>query len=1764
MKKWMGKRAVAVILCLLVALQALPFVAKADGGADAGKTTIDLLKDMADVAEPEEVFSQLGLSASIEEDLFKLTFDFSLDNTQIQDKLREAVVAAEKADDPSWDENKADGIVSGLLAEDPTTALDPKYEAQLSATGFTFTLNLEDKAFQLPDGLLGTDKPLAIEDTSNPLYGQTVGTYSITQDAGDPNVLTVTATLDPRVYKWSDVSATASIGLTITKTGEGTKDPVIEENGDKIDVEVTFSGGGTSGGGEGDKYTIAKKVADGDVDNEGNIVISKTDSEHFLTYIITAKAPKDKVLDGMTIKDPIPEGLTVAKVEFGTGADQTELGDTQYSIADGTLIYAIPDTDPDTTEVVLTVTTMLTLENYEKYIIDGSPTLTFTNQAKLYGSDPNKEEALSDSVTSKLTEEFMDKQGERVGLNSPEWKWTITANTYFTGTGGTVYLIDSIQGINQTHMYKLNGNELDFTVNDDDRTAVAADPAPNPKMTYKKISEAAGDQTTLTSTLQFLSDLTASGANAVYYVNGDEAVLIIPLAESELNQPLKVTYSTEAIASADGTYTDKDLKNEATMLWEGVKYDPGTGSGGTGGPGTELPSFSFNIKKEYTMDYAVLKKDAGDGSYNKDTREMTWTMKVNYSHLEIDNAQITDVLHDDVQVFKSLSAVLKETGKSDEAVTITKDGTSPPSYILTPDPATHTTLLTISLGRIEKDQVYEITLKTTVVDPSILNQNSDNAGKLTNTATITGDGLDAGKDYSSTAEKKVGNTILEKDNIGLKANGDYTDESTNYYDFANHQLYWRVTINPNHASIAAGAVLTDTVPTNTEFGKLLEVKRISESGSPETKSVDLASGDVEFSGTNSQKITLAAEKSNESKRGVATFTFQNTFTDTYELVFTTTVKEAYRKEIAKALNAYSFKNDSTLTGKVVDPTDFTGESDVSIAVSDDATHTVRVPSIGKQGQYKYGDYSDYGSVYRVDWQILLNADGVDMAGATLTDNLKAWFQLDQASLSIKAVDPDSISSLKPITGPTPPMKNYITTTGDLKSHFEDLKVSDAGFSFKIPAGTYASTPLLITFTTLVIGEITSTSQMSNSVTLAWSEGGSTGTGDQQANNAQTLTLNQVVTAGTRAQLRVLKTSTNTTIGPDNLPAFRLPGAQFALTQMKWDGSAWVSDGDALTKTTSSSGMIYFLYLKKDTLYQLKETAAPAGYQMDSTVYYYGFPSDFNSDLPANYPAGTIKITDYTKSFVIENEPKNASGNTYSFSFTKQSDDGNPISGATFTLTGTNLQTKTETSNVQGAVKFENIDPGTYTLKETAAPNGFQSLVGTVSITINVDGQLTVQPNDGFLQYSPDPGYTVTNTRIRGTVTLQKQDSADSTPVSGAKFTVYSKSGDVAVAYLTESDVTSGLYQLSALEVPAKNAAGDWYLSADNQLIVGDYYLKETTTPAGYLPDTDEQKKLHSYDFSITSQGQTVTVSNDGSATDFYNVPIGSVVGQKVIASSGLPLAGATIGLFNAAETNLIKEKAIATVLSENDGSFTFSNLLYGTYKIAEVAAPGRYLVNTSAVFTVTVNQNKQSITTDDSGNAILIANTRRSGGGGGGGGGNPGGGSDEGYIVIQKSSEDGVLSGFTFEITDGNAYTERFVTDADGRIMTGELPKGTYTVREIAEEGVTDRYELPKAQTVRISGVGTKLNFENKLLPEFIPPDEVPLGGGGGTEPSSPVEEIPDNDVPKGTVETFGPKTGYTGASPLWALMLGLSLAGLGYSVISLLVSRKKGRHVDK
>ena len=86
-----------------------------------------------------------------------------------------------------------------------------------------------------------------------------------------------------------------------------------------------------------------------------------------------------------------------------------------------------------------------------------------------------------------------------------------------------------------------------------------------------------------------------------------------------------------------------------------------------------------------------------------------------------------------------------------------------------------------------------------------------------------------------------------------------------------------------------------------------------------------------------------------------------------------------------------------------------------------------------------------------------------------------------------------------------------------------------------------------------------------------------------------------------------------------------------------------------------------------------------------------------------------------------------------------------------------------------------------------------------------------------------------------------------------------------------------------------------------------------------------------------------------------------------------------------------------------------------------------------------------------------------------------------GGLLIQKTSEDGVLEGFTF-LVESEGYSETFTTDGAGKIYIEDLAPGEYSITE-QESELTARYEIPAGQTVTVTAEeATTVEFYNRLL----------------------------------------------------------------------------------
>lgn len=156
----------------------------------------------------------------------------------------------------------------------------------------------------------------------------------------------------------------------------------------------------------------------------------------------------------------------------------------------------------------------------------------------------------------------------------------------------------------------------------------------------------------------------------------------------------------------------------------------------------------------------------------------------------------------------------------------------------------------------------------------------------------------------------------------------------------------------------------------------------------------------------------------------------------------------------------------------------------------------------------------------------------------------------------------------------------------------------------------------------------------------------------------------------------------------------------------------------------------------------------------------------------------------------------------------------------------------------GLVKFD-VKPGTYTMRETQPPAGYEPTEQTWTVVIEQNGDFKIYtqysvtgPDEELNTKDENDVYYITNkSNVTGTLNFKKTTSDGSTPFAGAVFTLYS--GETATNYTGTSD-NQGTVEISGIPV-------------------GTYTLKETSVPAGS-------------DYVVSDETWTVTVDANGTVT----------------------------------------------------------------------------------------------------------------------------------------------------------------------------------------------------------------------------------------------------------------------------------------------------------
>lgn len=282
-------------------------------------------------------------------------------------------------------------------------------------------------------------------------------------------------------------------------------------------------------------------------------------------------------------------------------------------------------------------------------------------------------------------------------------------------------------------------------------------------------------------------------------------------------------------------------------------------------------------------------------------------------------------------------------------------------------------------------------------------------------------------------------------------------------------------------------------------------------------------------------------------------------------------------------------------------------------------------------------------------------------------------------------------------------------------------------------------------------------------------------------------------------------------------------------------------------------------------YTVKETKAPLGYILDDTVK----TVELKPDAPA--------VVEF------ENQPLNGLHIKKIDSKTQA-----PLEGAKFRVSekGGRLIGEYTTDN-QGEIVIDDLQPGWYTIEETRAPDGYR-LDNTPKDVEFVWGQfVTVEFTNELL--SP--------------IQIKKIDSETGAPLAGAKFRVTKTNGEYVGDFSTSTD--------GFLNVP--------------ELEPGFYIVSETKAPEGYLLDNTPQ---------------TIEVkANVPTMVEFVNKRLPGLQVQKIDANTGEPLAGAK---FRVEKSN---GERMGDFVTNSAGFFVAPDLEAGTYTVYETAAPAGYILD---------------------------------------------------------------------------------------------------------------------------------------------------------------------------------------------------------------------------
>jgi len=339
--------------------------------------------------------------------------------------------------------------------------------------------------------------------------------------------------------------------------------------------------------------------------------------------------------------------------------------------------------------------------------------------------------------------------------------------------------------------------------------------------------------------------------------------------------------------------------------------------------------------------------------------------------------------------------------------------------------------------------------------------------------------------------------------------------------------------------------------------------------------------------------------------------------------------------------------------------------------------------------------------------------------------------------------------------------------------------------------------------------------------------------------------------------------------------------------------------------------------------------------------------------------------------------------------------------------------------------YLNVQSGTYTITEQAQAGWTINSPSSCTVTVEAGKDKTCY----FINtYTPTP--------TTGTLTVKKVISGGTLGYTAFSFKV-NNGNAMAFNSTGQNDLTENFGTYSVTE-PAVANYNTTYSNCSNVAIDANHLAATCTITNTYVASTGKGK--------ISG-----TKFNDKDGD-----------GKKENGEPGL--AGWTIYLD--LNNNSTLDAGEPSTVTASNGNYSFSNLANGTYRVREVVQAGwLQTAPSSGVNTVTITNRNSNSTNNNFGNFKygVISGMKFNDLNGNG----------------RKNSNEPGLAGWTIQLRKGNSVVATTVTDANGNYSFTNVGPGTYTVREVQQNGWQQTTSNPSSITIHSGDSSTGNNFGN-------------------------------------------------------------------------------------